>query len=138
MESIGGYAIQTTTRLGFERILVEVVELLKEEGFGILTEIDVKETFKKKLDIEYKPFRILGACNPAFAHRTLGAVPQVSVFLPCNVVIWDEGDYRVVAAMDPMIMSQIIDNPEIQIVAKEVSDRLRRVIAKVEKLGAND
>jgi len=134
LEQIGGYALQTTTKIGFDNLLVKVAELLKEEGFGILTEIDVKETMKKKLDIDYKPFRILGACNPVFAHRSLGAVPQISVLLPCNVVVWDDGDHRVVAMMEPTVMSRIIDNTEIKSVATEVSAKLHRVIEKIEKL----
>jgi len=137
MELIGNYAFQTTSKLSYDQLLLAIPDLLKEEGFGVLTEIDVKETFKKKLDVDYKPFKILGACNPSFAYRTLGAVPQISVLLPCNVVIWDDGDHRIIAAMNPTVMSLIIDHPEVKIVAGEVSARLQRVLSKIEKLNTN-
>jgi len=133
MEDIGGYAFQVKTSLRFEDAISKAVELLQTEGFGILTEIDVQATLKKKLGLDYKPYRILGACNPPFAHRTLSAVPQVGVLLPCNVVIWDEGSHRIVAAMEPKVMGKIIDHQEIKSVAVEVSEKLRRVLTKLEE-----
>ena len=134
MEEIAGYAIQIRTPLGFEDAIVHATQLLQEEGFGILTEIDVQATLKKKLGIDFKPYRILGACNPPFAHRTLNAVPQIGVLLPCNVVVWDEGGYRVVAAMEPKVMSRIINHPEGSVVAEEVSQRIRRALERMEQL----
>ena len=98
----------------------------------MLTEIDVQATLQKKLGLETRPYRILGACNPPFAHRVLAAVPHVGVLLPCNVVVWDEGDHRVVAAMEPRVMGRILDHPEVKAVADEVSARLRKVLAAID------
>ncbi len=137
MISIGDYALQIATPLTFEEAIHAATECLKAEGFGILTEIDVQETFKKKLGIEHKPFLILGACNPTFAHRAIEAVPQVSVLLPCNVVVWDEGDHRVVAAMEPNVIAQVIKNPDLVSVAGEVSARLHRVLHAIDHFGAD-
>ena len=133
MKQIANYAIHAESSLDFESAILRVTELLKVEGFGILTEIDVAETLKKKLGIDYKPFRILGACNPVFAHRAIETVPYVAVLLPCNVVVWDEGDHRVIAAMEPMVMEQVIGNPDLAFVIGEVSERLHRVLAEMEK-----
>lgn len=132
MRNVNGYANEITTQLGFDEAIEKVTGLLKDEGFGILTEIDVTETLKKKLDVDYKPFRILGACNPPFAHQVLEAVPHVSVLLPCNVVVWDEGSHRVVAAMDANVMGQVIDDPTVREVASQVSAKLSSVLEKLQ------
>ncbi|MCC6348849.1 MAG: DUF302 domain-containing protein [Candidatus Eisenbacteria bacterium] len=132
MQTIGTYAFQVTTKRGFDDAIARVTELLAEQGFGVLTEIDVKATLKKKLDLEVRPYRILGACNPPFAHQVLAAEPHVGVLLPCNVVVWDEGDHRVVAAMEPRVMSQVVANPVVQQVAGEVSERLHAVLEKLD------
>ncbi len=137
MKNIDNYSFQITTALGFQETITKATEFLKEEGFGILTEIDVKKTLKEKIDVDFKPFHILGACNPAFAHRALTAVPEVSVLLPCNVVVWDEGSHRVVSMMDPQIMSAIIDNEVVKAIAGEVAQILRKVITRLEALPAN-
>lgn len=131
MQAIGSYAFEVTTQRSFDDAIARVTELLAEQGFGVLTEIDVKATLQKKLGLETRPYRILGACNPPFAHRALSAVPHVGVLLPCNVVVWDEGDRRVVAAMEPRVMSQIVDHPEVVAVAGEVSARLHTVLEKL-------
>jgi len=131
MRTIGSYAFEITTHRGFDDAIARVTELLAGEGFGVLTEIDVKATLKKKLDLEYRPYRILGACNPSFAQRVLAAEPHVGVLLPCNVVVWDEGEHRVVTAMEPRVLSAIVDSPEIRTVAAEVSARLHRVLEQV-------
>ena len=131
MEHVGGYALKTTTQLGFDEAIEKVTELLKEEGFGILTEIDVKATLKKKLEIDHKPYRILGACNPPFAHKAISAENLIGVLLPCNVVVWDDGDQRVVAAMDASLMGKVLDNSAINEVATEVSKKLESVLAKL-------
>ena len=128
------YYIQARTNLGFDEAIARVTEFLKEEGFGVLTEIDVKATLKKKLDIEYKPYRILGACNPLFAHKSLNAEPHIGVLLPCNVVVWDEGDSRVIAAMEPMIMAEIIGKPAVAEIAAQVSERINRVVSKISEI----
>jgi len=128
---IGEYALRVTTKLSFEAAIERVTALLAEEGFGVLTEIDVTATLKKKLGIDTRPYRILGACNPNLAHAAIEATPYVGVFLPCNVVVWDEGDQRVVAAMEPRAMGHIIGVPDIRKVSNEVSDRIRRVMDKL-------
>lgn len=126
------YAIGTDTTLSYEDALEKVVSLLKDEGFGILTEIDVQATFKKKLDKDFKKYKILGACNPSFALRSLEAENLVGVFLPCNVVVY-EGDKgkTVVAVIEPTIMAQFIQNPKLKKIAEEVGSRLERVINKM-------
>jgi uncharacterized protein (DUF302 family) len=131
MQTIGGYALRTTTRRSFEDAIARATELLAEQGFGVLTEIDVKATLKKKLDLDTRPYRILGACNPGFAHRALEAEPHIGVLLPCNVVVWDEGDHRVVAAMEPRMMAQIVNQPEVAAVADEVSKKIRWVVEHI-------
>jgi uncharacterized protein (DUF302 family) len=128
MKTIGRYAIEVTTRRTFEDAIARATELLAEQGFGVLTEIDVQATMKKKLDVDVRPYRILGACNAPFAHRALAAVPHAGVLLPCNVVVWDEGDHRVVTAMEPRLMAEIVDHPEMKAVADEVSARLHAVL----------
>ena len=137
MNSIENYAFQISTPLSFDESIAKATSFLKDEGFGILTEIDVTKTLKEKINVDFKPFRILGACNPAFAHRTLSAVPEISTLLPCNVVVWDEGTHRVVTAMDPMIMSKIISNPEVEEVATQVAQKLRNVLTRLEELSAS-
>lgn len=126
------YAIITDTSLSYEAALEMVTSLLKEEGFGILTEINVQATLKEKLNIDFRKYKILGACNPSFAHRSLEAENLVGVFLPCNVVVY-EGDKgkTVVAAMEPRIMAQFIHNPQLKEIADEVGSRLERVIDKM-------
>jgi len=135
MKQIQNYALQTVTEMEFEETIEKVTELLQIEGFGILTEIDVKATLKKKLDIDYKPYKILGACNPHFAHKALNAEPYVGVLLPCNVIVWDDGDRRVVAALEPKIMADVIDNPDLKAISNEVSERLHRVLTRIEEIG---
>lgn len=133
MKNIEDYAIQTTTTLPFEQVITRITEYLKEAGFGIVTEIDMTKTFKEKINIDFKPFKILGACNPSFSFRALSAVPEISVFLPCNVAIADEGDHRVVSIMNPEIMSLTVNNPEIQLITVETAAKLRAVLQRLEE-----
>lgn len=112
----------------FDEIDARTRKALADNGFGVLTEIDVQATLKKKLGLEMKPFRILGACNPPFAHQALEMEPLVSVLLPCNVVVIDEGETRRVAAMDPGFMGQVIHHPEMETLASKVRESLCRVL----------
>lgn len=106
-----------------------VTAALKEEGFGVLTEIDVKATLKKKIDVDFRPYVILGACNPPLAHKALSAVAEVGLLLPCNVVVAEEEDGRIwVSAINPEIMMSVIDNPDLDAVACDARARLERAI----------
>ena len=121
-------------QVDYETALAQTIEALKAEGFGVLTEIDVKETFKKKLDVEFPPYKILGACNPPLAHRALTAAPEVGMLLPCNVTVRLAGDGVVeVAIVDPLMMMGVIDNPSLKNVADEARARLERVAQSLKK-----
>jgi len=135
MKNENEFSITTETKLGFDEVIELATKLLQERGFGILTEIDVKATLKKKLDIDYKPYRILGACNPTYAHGALNLEPYIGVLMPCTVVVWDNGDHRLVTAMDPRAVFTIVDNPEVHQVAKEVYQKLYEVIKSIEEAG---
>ncbi len=112
----------------YEDVLVKVAEALKVEGFGIITEIDIQETMKKKLGINKRPYRILGACNPALANQALEAEPDIGLLLPCNVVVREEGDGSItVAFMDPAVVLGFSDSRDIKRLANDVRSRLKRV-----------
>lgn len=102
---------------------------LAAEGFGVLTEIDVKGTMRKKLDVDFDDYVILGACNPALAHRALTAEPGIGLLLPCNVVVTQEADGAVVSAVDPVAMFKVVGRPDVEPLAQEVRVKLERVIA---------
>jgi uncharacterized protein (DUF302 family) len=128
---------KTGTELGFRvelqgdfaEVEARVRQALMEQGFGILTEIDVKETMKKKLDVDFRPYKILGACNPPLAHRALTAVPDAGLLLPCNVTLSQgEGDTIEVAIIDPIIMLSVGELPQLQPVADEAGTRLQKVV----------
>jgi len=123
------YYFNKTMSLSFEDAIARVTEALRQEGFGILTEIDVKETLKKKLDVEFRNYRILGACNPPFAHQALLAEDKIGTMLPCNVVVQELAPGKVeVAAIDPIASMQAVQNPKLENVAKEVQAKLKAVI----------
>lgn len=128
------YGLRTDLAIPYETAVEKTTAALKEEGFGVLTEIDVKETLKKKLDADFRRYVILGACNPSLAHRALTAEPEIGLLLPCNVVVYEtEPDHSAVAAMAPISAMGIVGNPELKDVAKEADERLRRVIETLEK-----
>lgn len=121
-----GFTVQLHTT--FEQAIEKVTAALKTQGFGVLTEIDVKDTFKKKLDKDFRPYKILGACNPNLSYRALSAVPEVGLLLPCNVTVDQCEDGIVeVSLVDPLVMMGVITHPELQRVADEAQDRLKKV-----------
>jgi len=123
------YYFATTLNTGFDDAVRHTTEILKQEGFGIITEIDVKETLKKKINVDFRNYRILGACNPALAHKALEIESKVGTMLPCNVVVQDLGGGRIeVAAIDPVASMQAIENPRLKAAAEEVRTKLRKVI----------
>jgi len=121
-------ALQTTTPLSFADAVARAREELAKEGFGVLTEIDVAATLKKKLDVDREPYLILGACHPPSAHKALAAVPEVGVLLPCNVTVSVEGGTTVVRAMDPAGVMGILGSKELAEVGADIGARLRRVV----------
>ena len=126
------YAFSKVVHSSYEETLDRVVEELKNKGFGVLTEIDVKATLKKKLDVDFKPYKILGACNPPFAYKALQAEEQIGLMLPCNVIVYvnDEGE-TVVSAIDPKASMQAVENESLGAIARAVEEKLKQVIAAV-------
>ncbi len=122
------YSFSTRFGGGYEEAISRVTEELAREGFGVLSEIDVKATLKKKIDVDRRPYIILGACNPALANQALNAEPDIGVLLPCNVIVREEEDDGItVTFMDPQSVLQLVDRPEVQPLAEEVKTRLERV-----------
>jgi uncharacterized protein (DUF302 family) len=123
------YYISTRLNTSFEQAVARVREALSEEGFGVLTEIDIQATLKKKLDVEFRPYLILGACNPPFAYRALQAEPMIGTMLPCNVIVQDMGaDGIDVAAVDPIASMQSVDTADLEPIAIEIQSKLTSVI----------
>ena len=125
------YGIRTKVNLPYEEAVERITAALKEQGFGILTTIDVKETLKKKLDVDFRKYVILGACNPPLAHRALTTEQEIGLLLPCNVIVYEEDGGSVIAAADPIAMMSIVQNEELNAVAREARERLERALNAV-------
>jgi len=128
------YGLRATINVPYEEAIKKTTAALKEEGFGVLTEIDVKATLKKKLDVDFRRYVILGACNPPLAHQALTNELEIGLLLPCNVIVYetDEGQ-STVSVVNPMAMMSVSDNKALQNVANEAQTRLSRVIESIQK-----
>ncbi len=123
------YFFSKTVKGSFEGVLEKVTASLKNEGFGILTEIDVKETLKKKLDVNFRKYKILGACNPSFAYEALQAEDKIGIMLPCNVIVQEIGEGVVeVAAVDPIASMKSVENQELHGIAAQVQEKLKNIV----------
>lgn len=116
-------------KVDFDEAVVKVTEALKTEGFGVLTEIDVKSTLKKKLDVDFRKYKILGACNPPLAHQAISNEPLIGLLLPCNVVVFEEDDGTITtSAVNPMEMFKVVENPGMSEIAGQVDAKIRKVV----------
>lgn len=130
--NLSSYSFGGVTELGFDDAIDKLVKALKEQGFGVLTEIDAKLVLKEKLGIDRRPYKILGACNPQFAHKAIDIEPELGTLLPCNVLIYEREDGQVVvSAMDPKAALGLVGNPEINEIAKEVRKRIENALEKL-------
>ena len=127
------YQFRTRLDLPYEQVIEKVTAALKEEGFGVLTEIDVQSTLKKKLDVDFQKYIILGACNPVLAKQALNIELEIGLLLPCNVIVYeDEKDGSVISIVDPIAMLGVIENPNLDVIANEARVRLQRVSKALE------
>jgi uncharacterized protein (DUF302 family) len=123
------YYFEKALDIPYEEAITKVTDELAKNGFGVLTEIDVKETLKIKIDVDFKKYKILGACNPKFAHKALSVEEKIGLMMPCNVIVYEaEEGKSVVAAVDPVASMNAVDNPDLEKVASEVREQLRDVI----------
>jgi uncharacterized protein (DUF302 family) len=126
------YYFDTTVDGEFDQVIDQVTEALKGEGFGVLTEIDIAATMKKKLDVDLRKYKILGACNPQYAYRALQAENKIGTMLPCNVIVQETEDGKVeVSAVNPLASMQAVENPELGALAGEVTEKLKRLITNL-------
>lgn len=125
------YTFSKITDKEFDEAVLKTTEELKKEGFGILTEIDIKETLKKKLDVDFRDYKILGACNPPFAYKALQSEPEIGSMLPCNVIVQKTDEGVRVSSVDPAASMASVQNEELGKIAKEVADKLKRVIENI-------
>ncbi len=123
------YYFSKTMEIPFSEVVTRVIEELKKEGFGILTDVDVKATLKKKLNVDFKNYRILGACNPPFAYQALQAEDKIGTMLPCNVIVQENAEGNVeVSAIDPVASMQAVQNPKLRDIAEQIQAKLKAVI----------
>jgi uncharacterized protein (DUF302 family) len=123
------YSFNKTLEMSFDDAVNKVTDELKKEGFGVLTDIDVQTTLKKKLDVDFRKYRILGACNPSFAYKALQAEPRIGTMLPCNVIVQETEEGKIeVSAIDPIASMQAIENPGLQDIADQVQAKLKKVV----------
>jgi uncharacterized protein (DUF302 family) len=125
------YGFGVKVNMPYEQAVSRVKELLQDEGFGVLTEIDVKKTMKQKLDAEFRKYVILGACNPTLAHRALGVELEIGLLLPCNVIVYEDDGGAVVSIMDPIAALGVVGNERLEPIAAEARERLERMVRKV-------
>ena len=130
-ETTTTYSFKTKLEVPYDQAVEKVTAALKGEGFGVLTEIDVKTTLKKKLDVDFRKYVILGACNPPLAHQALQAELDLGLLLPCNVIVYEEDGGSVISIVDPLSMLGVVQNPELNLVADEARSRLQRVVAAI-------
>ena len=132
MTAQGQYGYSKIVEHSYDSAITKVTEELKKEGFGVLTEIDIKETLKKKLGVDFRKYKILGACDPKMAYQALNLETELALFLPCNVIVYENEEGKtVVAAVDPIVSLGRINNPRLEPIAKEVASKLQKVIAAV-------
>ena len=125
------YGFSKTIDMSYEQAIDKVTSELKKEGFGVLTFIDVKETLKQKINVDFKKYAILGACNPPIAHRALQTEEDLGLLLPCNVIVYEKDDKTRVSIFDPMVMTWIMENDQMKPIATEVQERLQRVLKAI-------
>ena len=125
------YGFSKEVDLSYEQAIEKVTDELKKEGFGVLTSIDVKETLKQKINVDFKKYAILGACNPSIAHKALQEEEELGLLLPCNVVVYEKDNKTRVSIFDPMVMTWILENDNMKPIATEVQEKLQRVLAAI-------
>jgi uncharacterized protein (DUF302 family) len=132
VRTLSNYSFGGETDLSFDEAVKKVTESMKEQGFGILTEIDAKKVLKEKLGLDRKPYKILGACNPQFAHKAIDMEPEIGTLLPCNVLVYERDDGTVVvSAMNPEAALKLVGNPNIEDIAKQVRTRIEKALEEL-------
>lgn len=132
VRTLSNYSFGGETELSFDEAVKKVTESMKEQGFGILTEIDAKKVLKEKLGLDRKPYKILGACNPQFAHKAIDMEPDIGTLLPCNVLVYEKDDGTVVvSAMNPEAALKLVGNPNIEDIAKQVRTRIEKALKEL-------
>lgn len=132
VRTLSNYSFGGETELSFDEAVNKVTESMKEQGFGILTEIDAKKVLKEKLGLDRKPYKILGACNPQFAHKAIDMEPDIGTLLPCNVLVYEKDDGTVVvSAMNPEAALKLVGNPNIEDIAKQVRTRIEKALEEL-------